>query len=117
MREVIFYHTASGASPVEDFLDALTSKQAQKVVWVMQLMEELDRVPRQYFRKLVDTEDLWEIRVQMGGDIFRLLGFFDGATLLVLCHGFAKKTRKTPAQDIVVAEGRKREYFRRSGNE
>jgi len=113
MREIIFYHTASGASPVGAFLDSLTSKQAQKVAWVMQLVEELDRVPSQYFRKLVDTEDLWEIRVQMGGDLFRLLGFFDGATLLVLCHGLAKKTRKTPPHDIAVAERRKREYLKR----
>ena len=113
MREIIFYHTVSGASPVEAFLDALTSKQAQKVTWVMQLVEELDRVPSQYFRKLVNTEDLWEIRVQMGGDIFRLLGFFDETALLVLCHGITKKTRKTPLHDIAVAERRKREYFKR----
>jgi phage-related protein len=53
----------------------------------------------------------------MGGDVFRLLGFFDGATSLVLCHGFAKKTRKTPSHDIVLAERRKWEYFRRSANE
>jgi phage-related protein len=113
MRELLFYRTASGACPLEEFLDALDSKQAQKVAWVMQLVEELDRVPAQYFRKLVDTEELWEIRVQTGGNIFRLLGFFDGSTSLVLCHGFAKKTRKTPSQDIEVAERRKSEYFRR----
>lgn len=113
MRQIVFYHTASGACPVGAFLDALNSKQAQKVAWVMHLVEELDRVPSQYFRKLVDTEDLWEIRVQIGGDIFRLLGFFDGATSLVLCHGIAKKTRKTPPHDIAVAERRKWEYFKR----
>jgi phage-related protein len=113
MREIIFYHTASGGCPVEDFLNALDSKQAQKVAWVMQLVEELDRVPTQYFRKLVDTEDLWEIRVQTGGNIFRLLGFSDGSTLLVLCHAFAKKTQKTPWHDIEVARRRKVEYFKR----
>ena len=53
MREILFYRTESGSSPVEDFLDSLESKQAQKVAWVLQLIEELDVVPSQYFKKLV----------------------------------------------------------------
>lgn len=79
----------------------------------MQLVEDLDRVPAQYFTKLVDTEDLWEIRIQLGRNIFRLLGFFDGSTTLVVCHGFAKKTQKIPPHDINVAHSRKSEYFKR----
>tara|TARA_B100000959_G_scaffold254926_1_gene286931 strand:- start:1460 stop:1624 length:165 start_codon:yes stop_codon:yes gene_type:complete len=52
MREIIFYRTASDKSPVDNFLDTLTSKQAQKIAWVMSLVEELDIVPSQYFKKL-----------------------------------------------------------------
>jgi phage-related protein len=115
MRDIIFYHTGSGACPVEAFLDTLPSKQAQKVAWVLQRVEEMAHVPAQYFQKLVDTEDLWEIRVQTGGNVFRLLGFFDGATQLVLCHGFAKKTRKTPSQDLAIAHRRKSDYWKRKG--
>ncbi|MCL4863943.1 MAG: type II toxin-antitoxin system RelE/ParE family toxin, partial [Caldilineaceae bacterium] len=81
---------------MEEFLDALTSKQAQKVAWVLQLIEELEVVPSQYFKKLVNTDEIWEVRVQQGGNIFRLLGFFDGAMLIVLTNGFAKKSQKTP---------------------
>jgi len=55
MREILFYRTESGLSPVEEFLDSLESKQAQKVAWVLQLIEELDVVPTQYFKKLVNT--------------------------------------------------------------
>lgn len=113
MRQVNFYRTSSGRSPVEEFLDSLTGKQAQKVVWVLQLIEELDHVPKQYLKKLVNTEDIWEVRVQFGGNIFRLLGFFDGEKLLVLTSGFAKKTQKTPRQEITTAENRKREYLNR----
>ena len=79
----------------------------------MELIEELPYVPQQYFRKLVNTEDLWEVRVKVGRDIFRILGFFDGPTLVILDHAFAKKTQKTPKAEIGVAEQRKREYFRR----
>lgn len=79
MREIRFYRTQSGRSPVEEFLDSLSGKQAQKVVGVLRLIEEMERVPVQYFKKLTGTEELWEVRAQHGGDTFRLLGFFEGA--------------------------------------
>ena len=53
MREILFYGTKSGACPVEEFLDSLTGQQAQKVTWVLKLVEEIERVPAQYFKKLV----------------------------------------------------------------
>jgi len=112
-REIVFYRTVSGHCPVEEFLDSLSGKQAQKVAWVLKLVEELDFVPPKYFQKMVSTDDLWEVRVQAGSDIFRLLGFFDGPSLVVLAHGFQKKTQKTPRPAIRVAEERKRDYFRR----
>ena len=113
MQTVNFYRLSNNNSPVEEFLDSLTGKQAQKVLWVLQLIEELDIVPRQYFKKLVDSEGIWEVRIQFGNDIFRLLGFFDGGTLLILTNGFAKKTQKTPRQEIALAICRKEEYLAR----
>lgn len=113
MRTIIFYRADSGNCPVKDFLDSLKAREAQKVAWVLQLVEELERVPTQYFKKLVNTEDIWEVRVRAGKEIFRLLGFFDGARLIVLNHAFSKKTQKTPAGAIALAENRKRDYLRR----
>ena len=113
MRTINFYRQPNGKSPIEEFLDSLTGKQAQKVLWVLQLIEELETVPRQYFKKLVDSEGIWEVRVQFGNDIFRLLGFFDGGTLLILTNGFAKKTQKTPPQEIALAVRRKSDYLAR----
>ena len=115
MRTIHFYRTEGGNSPIEDFLDSLSGKQAQKIVWVLRLIEELDVVPGQYLKKLVNTEDIWEVRVQFGGNIFRLLGFFDGSTLLILTHAFAKKSQKTPRQEIELATRRKNEYLSRKG--
>lgn len=113
MRTVVFYRTAAGTCPVEVFLDSLSGKQAQKVVWVMRLVEELPVVPTQYLKKLTGTSDLWELRIQQGNDIFRLLGFFDENQLIVLTNGFAKKTQKVPVQEIDLAEKRKRDYLTR----
>ena len=113
MRTVDFYHLPNGQSPVEEFLDSLTGKQAQKVLWVLQLIEELEAVLRQYYKKLVDNEGIWEVRIQFGNDIFRLLGFFDGGALLILTNGFAKKTQKTPPQEIALAVRRRNDYLAR----
>ena len=114
MRQIIFYRTQTGHCTVEEFLDTLSSKQAKKVSWVLKLIEELDRVPSQYFEKLVNTDGIWEVRVQFGGNIFRLLGFLGDSMTLILNHAFTKKTQKTPAQDIALAENRKREHIRRA---
>jgi len=113
MREIIFYKTLSGHCPVEDFIDSLSAKHAKRVTWVMRLVQDFPVIPSNYFKKLVNTDDIWEIRVKSGNNIFRILGFFDGPKLLVLDYAFQKKTQKTPVQTIKTAEVRKRDYFKR----
>jgi len=66
-----FYRLPNGKSPIEEFLDSLNGKQAQKVLWVLRLIEDLPVVPIQYFKKLTGAQ-IWEVRVQSGNDIFRL---------------------------------------------
>ena len=111
MRTIEFYRTASGACPVEEFLDSLSDPHAQKVAWVLRLVEQMDRVPEQYLKKLAGAEDLWEVRAQTGGRSYRLLGFFDGSVLLILTSGFAKKQQKTPRRELDLAARRRAEYF------
>ena len=113
MRVIEFYQTSSGSKPVEEFLDSLSDKHARKVAWVLRLVERLDRVPEQYLKKLVGTDQLWEIRIQTGGKSYRLLGFFHGPVLLILTSGFVKKQQKTPRQEIELAERRRTEYLER----
>mgnify|MGYP003536262294 CR=1 FL=1 len=113
MKTIHFYRSESGTCPVQDFLDSLSGEQAQKVTWVLQLIEDLEVIPVQYFKKLVNTDDLWEIRVQVGSNAFRLLGFLEGNRVAILNHAFQKKTQKTPQKEIQIAEARKRDYLRR----
>jgi len=112
MKEIIFYRTGSGKCPVEEFLDSLSAKNAQKVTWVMQLVEELETVPVKYFKKMVGTDDLWEIRVQSGNNIYRLLGFLERNNLVILNHAFQKRTQKTQKKEIEIAEARKKNYLK-----
>ena len=109
-RAIRFYRTSSGKCPVEEFLDSLSGKTAQKVTWILQLIEELDAIPEQYLKKL--TSEIWECRIQFGGNIFRVLCFFDGPGV-VLTHGFQKKTRKIPRIEIDKAETYRSDYLQR----
>jgi phage-related protein len=120
MREIKFYKLKTGKSPVEEFFDSLTNKQFEKIAFVLDLIEQIDIVPRKFFndivprkffKKLRGTDDIWEVRAQHGNSIFRILGFFDGKNILVLNHAFTKKSQKTPQKEIDVAEKRKRNYL------
>jgi len=115
MREILFYHLESGRCPVEDFLDTLTDKQFEKVSFVLDLIEQLNIIPEVYLKKLKGSDDIWEVRVQYGNNIFRLLGFFEANNIVILNHAFTKKTQKTPAREINIAEKRKREYLKEKG--
>ena len=111
--EIVFYRMDSGKCPVEEFLDSLSAKQAQKATWVMNLIEDLEIVPVKYFKKMAGTDGLWEIRVQSGNNIFRILGFIKENNLVVLNHAFQKKTQKIPKKEIAIAEARKKDHLLR----
>ena len=49
-----------------------------------------------YLKHIENTDGLYEIRVQIGSDIFRIFCFFDQGQLVVIVNGFQKKTQKTP---------------------
>ena len=111
MREIIFYKTEKSDCPVEKFLDSLNSRQAKKVAWVLQLVEDIALVPIQYFKKLDGTDNIWEVRVDSGNDTFRLLGFFDKGNLVILGNAFQKKSQKTPKSEIERTIKIREEYY------
>ena|SRR5829696_146311 len=117
MREIQYYQTWSGRSPVEEFIRSLPEKPRNKVVAALDVIERAETSSPGLFKKLSGTGGLWEVRVQHAGDTFRLLGFLDGPRLVVLVSGFAKKTTKVPVMEINLAQERRREYERRKGHE
>ena len=110
MRTILFYTTLSGRCPVQEHLDDLPDKAVQKIAWVLRVIRDLERVPTNYLKKLVNTDDIWEVRVDVGHNTFRLLGFFTGRELIVLTNSFQKKTQETPQAEIRLAEERKADY-------
>lgn len=113
MKRIVFYTTASGRCPVQDHLDQLPDKTVQKITWVLRVIRDLDRAPANYMKKLVNTADIWEVRVLVGGNTYRLLGFFAGREWIVLTNSFQKKTQKTPTSEIRLAEERRTDYLTR----
>jgi phage-related protein len=114
-RTILFYKAADGKCPVREFLDALPAKVAQKVAWVLSLVEDLEMIPTHYFKKLIGTEEIWECRIQFGSNIYRIFCFFDSRSVVILTHGFAKKSMKTPKREIEMAETYRRDYLKRKG--
>src|SRR5512139_3760522 len=112
-KTVVFYRTADGTCPVQEFLDSLPAKAAQKVTWVLSLIEDLDIVPSTYFKKLVGSEQIWECRILVGTKAVRMFCFLDGNSVVVLTHGFIKKTQRTPLREIERAESYRRDYLQR----
>ncbi len=110
-RSIKFYRTSSGKCPIEDFLDSLDSKATQKVTWVLQLIEELEIIPKNYFKKINGIEDIWECRIQFGNNAYRILCFFD-ESIVVLAHGFTKKTRRIPKIELEKAINYKKDYLK-----
>ena len=57
------------------------------------------------------TDGLYEARIQLGSNIWRVFCFFDKGKLVVLLNGFAKKTQKTPTNEIIKALSLMKAYY------
>jgi phage-related protein len=104
-RTVVFYK-----SYFQDFFEKQHEKVKNKIVWTLTLIEELERVPESYLKHIEDTDGLYEIRVQVGSNIFRIFCFFDQGQLIVVANGLHKKSQKLPKGVIDFALKIKQEY-------
>jgi phage-related protein len=101
--QVVFNKSASGKAPVRDWLKKL-DKEDRKVIG-----EDIKTVQFGWplgmplIRKI--ETGLWEVRIQLANRIARIL-FTSHEGLMVLLHGFIKKSQKTPANDLKVAKQR-----------
>lgn len=114
MRDIEWYETRSGRSPVREFLNELPPEARAKITRALDTVRAVERPSTEYLKKLRGTEDLWEIRAQHRGSAYRLIGFFDGPRIIVLVTAFAKKTSRVPLLELEVAHHRRRDYLSRS---
>lgn len=105
VREVIAYKDY-----FESFLKSQPQKVQDKIFKIIEAIETLERVPSNYLKFLVGTDGLYEARIQLGSNIWRVFCFFDNDKLVILLNGFQKKTQKTPKNEIEKALKIMKEY-------
>ncbi len=94
-----------------DFFESVRPDVQKKLNWTLQLIATVERIPKKYFDHITNSTGLFEIRVEVGSDIYRVFSFFDKGNLIILINGFQKKTQKTPQGEIELAEKLKKQYF------
>lgn len=83
-----------------DFYESQTDKVQAKIEWTLNLIKVSPKVPEKFFKHIQGTKGLYEVRVEVGSNIYRIFSFFDKGNLVVLGNGFQKKSQKTPKQEI-----------------
>ena len=106
VREVIAYKNY-----FEDFLLKQPKKVQDKIYKIIEAIETLERVPSNYLKHIVGTNGLYEARIKLGSNIWRVFCFFDNNKLVILLNGFQKKTQKTPKNEIVLALSLMAKYY------
>lgn len=105
-REIQFYEKYF----IEFYL-SLDSTVQEKIEYVFKVIRTVDRIPQKFLKHIESTDGLYEIRIKVGSDIFRVFCCFEAGRIVILFNGFQKKSQKTPKKEIDKALKLKQEYF------
>jgi phage-related protein len=105
-RKIIFYKDFG-----KSFIRTQPIRVKEKILWTLDVIMHHETIPRQYFKKIIGTKGLFEIRIAADGNIYRLFCFFEEDKNVVICNGFQKKTNKTPYDEIIRALRIIKEYY------
>jgi len=106
-RRDIYYYK----SYFQDFYNKQRTDIQKKIDWVIGLVRDLEVIPEKYFKHIEGSDGLYEIRVKVSRNLFRIFCFFDEGRLIIILHGFQKKSAKTPRKEIEKAKRLMEEYY------
>lgn len=106
VRQVVAY-----ANYFKDFKKTLRKETLQKVYQVFIYIMTQEQVPVKFLKAITGVAGLYEIRVEEGGNIYRIFCCMDDGRLVILFNGFQKKSQKTPPEEIERAKRIMNEYF------
>ena len=95
----------------KDFLIEQPPKVQDKIFKIIEIIESQQRIPEKFLKHIEGEKGLYETRIMLGSDIWRVFCFFDQGQLVILLNGFQKKTQKTPKQEIEKATILMKEYY------
>jgi phage-related protein len=108
---VAYFREASGRSPIEAFIDDLTTEEkVETMVGIDMLRSHGTSLGRPWVAPL--GKGLWELRIRTRRRL-RILYFLHTEKTFVLLHGFVKKTREVPQAKIQIALRRMKQYLGR----
>ncbi|WP_158858045.1 type II toxin-antitoxin system RelE/ParE family toxin [Lunatibacter salilacus] len=81
----------------------------EKIDYALNIVMNVHHIPQKFFTHVEDG--IYEVRVKVGSDIYRIFCFFDDGKLVILLNGFQKKTQKIPKNEIEKALRLRREYY------
>ena len=96
----------------KEFKKTLTRTTLIKMYQIFLYIMTLEKIPEQYFKAITSVKGLFEIRIEEGGNIYRIFCCMDKGNIVVLFNGFQKKTQKTPANEIEKAARLMEEYLK-----
>ncbi len=105
--KVAFYKANSGEEPVRKWLQELGREDKKAIGEEIKTVQFGWPIGMPVVRKL--EKDLWEVRVSLVNRIARILFTISDDTM-VLLHGFIKKSKKTPANDLKLAKQRLKSF-------
>jgi len=104
---VRFYRSHTGTEPVRRWLKSLSVEQKKAIGEDIKTVQFGWPLGMPLVEKL--SPHLWEVRTKFSQGISRVLFTVDG-DLMVLLHGFIKKSQKIPKQELSTAKTRLRNY-------
>ncbi len=112
MWSIEYYQSEAGRCPVEEFIDSLDAKSKARVARTLDLLEEFGVDLGMPYAKPLEKQ-LWELRISLGRNRYRIIYFLATGKAFVLLHGLAKKTGPVPRGDVKLAENRRDDYLAR----
>lgn len=106
-RKIIFFE-----NHFIEFYQQQDNKVKVKVQYVFELIKQVERVPEKFLKHLSGASGLYEVRIEVQSNIYRIFCCFDEGNLIVLFNGFQKKTQKTPRKEIEKAQRLMAKYFK-----
>lgn len=101
----------------KDFKKGLSKMTLMKIYEVFIYIMTTEMVPTKFLKSIKGHDGLYEIRVEEGGNIYRIFCCFDEGDLVILFNAFQKKTNKTPENEISRAERIMKEYFNKKNEQ
>ena len=105
-RQIVFHEHY-----FQEFYLGVNDSVKEKIGFVFRVIKTVEQIPEKFLKHIEGTDGIFEIRIKVGTNIYRIFCCFDKGDLVVLFNAFQKKSQKTPKQEIELALNLKNEYF------